>query len=343
MLCDCIVCEINDDAIQRRLLAEPGLTFKKSLEIAQSLEATARHMRELHPAAASLSSKRETSTSSSEINKLTQNKPTQSKSEATCYRCGKSGHKPVTCHYKEATCHFCGKVGHLKSVCYSRKKTEARQKKKETPRPVLTVLEEDSDECPLYTLRSPSSITLEGLLIEIELDTGAAYSLMSENNFRLLFPERELALTTIRLCVYSGEAIDILGSVDVNVTYKEQSACVPLLVVKHSGPNLLGRDWLQKFKLDWREIHSIQLSPLQALLDKYHTVFQDTLGTLQNFKAHTYVDPTAKPKYCKAQPIPYAVKAKVEEELDRLVAQGTLEPVPADVGVGITNCSGCKT
>ena len=136
-----------------------------------------------------------------------------------------------------------------------------------------------------------------------------------------------MAPTTTRLCAYSGEAIEVLGSVDVNVTYKEQSAYVPLLVVKHKGPSLLGRDWLQKFKLDWREIHSIQFSPLQALLDKYHTVFQETLGTLQNFKAHIYVDPNAKPKYCKARPIPYAVKAKVEEELDRLVAQGTLEPV----------------
>ena len=113
----------------------------------------------------------------------------------------------------------------------------------------------------------------------------------------------------------------------MNVTYKEQSACVPLLVVKHKGPSLLGCDWLQKFKLDWREIRSIQFSLLQALLDKYHTVFQETLGTLQNFKAHIYVNPTSKPKHCKAQPIPYAVKAKVEEELDQLVAQGTLEPV----------------
>ena len=114
MLRDCIVCGINDDTIQRRLLAELGLTFKKSLEIAQSLKAIARHMRELHPVAAG-SSKRKTSTGSNEINKLTQQNPTPSKSEATCCRCGKSGHKPANCCYKEATCHFCGKVGHLKS------------------------------------------------------------------------------------------------------------------------------------------------------------------------------------------------------------------------------------
>ena len=89
--------------------------------------------------------------------------------------------------------------------------------------------------------------------------------------------QKELAPTTIHLRAYSGEAIEVLGSIDVNVTYKEQSACVPLLVVKHKGPSLLGHDWLQKFKLDWREIHSIQFSRLQPLLDKYHTVFQETL------------------------------------------------------------------
>ena len=180
--------------------------FKKSLEIAQNLEATACHV---HSTAAG-SSKRETSTRSKKINKLTQQNPTQSKSKAMCCHCGKPGQKPVNCCYKEATCHFCGKVGHLKSACYSRKTTEAHQKKKETPCPVLTVLGEDTDKCPLYTLQSPSfispikvSITLEGLLIEMKLDNGAAYFLMSQNNFRLLFPKRELASTTIRLHGYS--------------------------------------------------------------------------------------------------------------------------------------------
>ena len=76
MLCDCIVCGINDNAIQRCLLAELGLTFIKSLKIAQSLEAITRHMHKLHPAAAG-SSKRKTSTSSNEINKLTKQNPTQ--------------------------------------------------------------------------------------------------------------------------------------------------------------------------------------------------------------------------------------------------------------------------
>ena len=76
----------------------------------------------------------------------------------------------------------------------------------------------------MYTLQSPSSnpeikvsITLEGSPVEMELYIGAAYSFMSENNFRLLFPEREMASTTVHLCAYSGEAIKVLGSVDVHI------------------------------------------------------------------------------------------------------------------------------
>ena len=165
----------------------------------------------------------------------------------------------------------------------------------------------DTEHYPLYTLQSSSStppikvpILLEGLQVEMELDTGVAFSLMAEGNFQELFPSKELAPTKIHLCAYSGEPIEVLGSIDMTVTYKEQSACVPLPVVKHSGPSLLGRNWLQKFTLDWREIQSIQLNPAEALLEKYHTGFQETLDTLQNFKGHIYVDPAAKLKYCKA-------------------------------------------
>ena len=64
-------------------------------------------------------------------------------------------------------------------------------KRKKTPCPVLTVLEEDTDEYPLYTYFTVTisisavivSITFEGSPIEKELDTGTSYFLMSENNF----------------------------------------------------------------------------------------------------------------------------------------------------------------
>ena len=44
MLRDRLVCGVNEETIQRRLLAESGLTLKKALEIAQGLEAAARNV-----------------------------------------------------------------------------------------------------------------------------------------------------------------------------------------------------------------------------------------------------------------------------------------------------------
>ena len=47
MLRDRLVCGINDNCIQRRLLAKPNLTFKKALELALALESAERDAADL--------------------------------------------------------------------------------------------------------------------------------------------------------------------------------------------------------------------------------------------------------------------------------------------------------
>ena len=48
---------------------------------------------------------------------------------------------------------------------------------------------------------------------------------------------------------------------------------------------------------------------------------------MKNFKAKIFVDPSVPLRFCKARPVPYAMKPLVEAELDRLVADGILPPV----------------
>lgn len=51
------------------------------------------------------------------------------------------------------------------------------------------------------------------------------------------------------------------------------------------------------------------------------------MGTLKGIEARIKVPETANPKFCKARPVPYAIKPKVDAELDRLVKAGVLEKV----------------
>ena len=48
---------------------------------------------------------------------------------------------------------------------------------------------------------------------------------------------------------------------------------------------------------------------------------------MKGCQAKIEVEPGAKLHYAKARSTPYALGQKVEEELDRLVAEGILEPI----------------
>ena len=98
-------------------------------------------------------------------------------------------------------------------------------------------------------------------------------------------------------------------------------------MLEGSGPSLIGRDWLSQLQLDWQAIHRLQERPLSEVQEKHKAVFEEGLGTLKGFEAELQVDPKAQPKYCKARSVPYSMKVLVEEELDRLEKEGTIEPI----------------
>ena len=334
MLRDRIVCGINDPIIQRRLLSEKALTFKSAMELAQGMESAAKNVRELNVPARDLPSSTATGVTNAGENPVNQvGDQAASRTPPTCYRCGKPGHYASSCKYKETVCNKCGKVGHLQKVCRSKQNKPTKKSQKS----VNNVQDDATDEYQLLNITSPGkatpwnvSVDIEGITVSMQLDTGASKSLMSESTFRELWPERHLSPSQVSLCSYSGEPIPVLGSVDVNVTYKTQHHKVPLIVVKGSGLTLMGRNWLQVFNLDWQEIFVLQStehSPVQPIVQKYPNVFQEGLGTLTGFKAKIIVDPAAPPKYCKARTVPYFLWDKIETELNRLITEGTLEPV----------------
>ena len=168
---------------------------------------------------------------------------------------------------------------------------------------------------------------LDDCVVKMEVDTGAAMTIMSETTFQGLWPGRDLKPSQVGLQAYTKEPIPVVGCCKVNAECNGQSAQLSLLIVGGFGPTLLGRHWLSQIQLDWHQIHHVDSPSLQALLARYPAVFRDSLGTLQGFQAKILVEPGVTPRFNPARSVPYALRDKVDKELQRLQDQGILEPV----------------
>ena len=84
----------------------------------------------------------------------------------------------------------------------------------------------------------------------MEVDTGAEVSLISEGTRESLFSMMQPAQSSVILKTYIGEIMPVVGELQVNVEYGEQTKRLRLIIVAGTGPSLMGRDWLQYLKLD---------------------------------------------------------------------------------------------
>lgn len=168
----------------------------------------------------------------------------------------------------------------------------------------------------------------------MEIDTGAAVSVMPLNTFHALFPKAKMQAAGIKLRTYSGDLLKPAGKVLVEVQYKDQRKKLPLYLIEEARDTLFGRAWINNLKMDWKEvkINSITLEAgvefrkisgegkkkLEKLLQQNLTLFEESIGVLNNFQARLPLKGNAIPKFSKARPLPYALVDKVSKELDRL-------------------------
>ena len=155
----------------------------------------------------------------------------------------------------------------------------------------------------------------------MEVDTGAAVSLMSQVTQESVFPQATLHKSTIYLRTYTGEPMKVVGELQVTATYGGQCRQLPLYIVPGNGPTLLGREWLQYL------IATVTQDPLKQLLSKHHRVFEDTLGTIKDYSAVLRVKESAAPRFHRPRPVPFAIREGIGRELDRLEQNGIIEKV----------------
>ena len=79
----------------------------------------------------------------------------------------------------------------------------------------------------------------------MQVDTGEAVPLISEEDMKSKFLGTQLKPSTLQLKTYTGEVIEVLGDLVVEVEYKQQGPkCLSLVVVRGKAPCLFGRNWL---------------------------------------------------------------------------------------------------
>ena len=237
---DRLVCGLRSDRAPCRLLADADgeISLNKAIQLAQrdeQAEQNSKALKGLEPALKKLSYR-------------PRRDHTTHGTQKPCYRCGRSNHAAKDCKFTNATCHFCHKKGHIAPACLKKKRTSSGSSKNTKH---LTTASEDSDEeeFHLHTVSASSAkpimvtLKVEGKNLAMELDTGAAFSVISEEIYRSTFTDTKLRKSNVLLKTYTDEQIPVIGQLNVHVEYQQQRAALVLLVVARDGPALLGRNW----------------------------------------------------------------------------------------------------
>ncbi|XP_013917976.1 PREDICTED: uncharacterized protein K02A2.6-like [Thamnophis sirtalis] len=167
----------------------------------------------------------------------------------------------------------------------------------------------------------------------MEVDYGSSHSLLSWSTFPRLCPRvshDQLQPVDTSLRDYQGTLIPTLDSFPIWVDYGDFHGRLPVLIVQKPLPALLGLDWFPPLGLSIGGIHRVGASSPSlddVDLEEFADVFDGQLDSYKSTPISLNLDPQVAPIRLKARRVPFALRAKVDAELDKLLAQGILEPV----------------
>ena len=76
----------------------------------------------------------------------------------------------------------------------------------------------------------------------MELDTGTAVFIISEEIRKTLFADQKLCKSTLVLKTFTEEPMQVVGQLNVRVKYGTQEAKLVLIVIGGNGPSIFRRN-----------------------------------------------------------------------------------------------------
>ncbi|KAM7309689.1 retrovirus-related Pol polyprotein from transposon 17.6 [Ixodes scapularis] len=343
MLRDRIVCGIRDDEARRVLLTRKKLSREEAEEFVIASEMADNNVRAMGTAPQDSAG----GTHFVQGRRGNRRPPRQETSGANrrawCWRCD-ANHSEDDCRHRKTICHRCGTKGHLARVCkYSRPSQPGAYALADIN------TEEESGEEMLHALVSHSTankdttppierdLLWEDRKLRMILDTGSPVSVIPESAFkrhRKRWPALET--TPLRLSCFLGP-LPVVGKITMSVQYGQTQVRSSLIVVNCPGPLLCGRNTLRAFYdagaplLETGAPFGVNMVQAgaegQDLLEEFADIFEEKLGCCQGPPVKLYRKEDARPRFCKARPVPYALRDKVSAEINRLEKDGVLSPV----------------
>ncbi|XP_067951899.1 uncharacterized protein [Watersipora subatra] len=340
VLRDRLVCGIYCENARRKLLTVADLNLSRAIEIARGMEQAGKD-------AEVMTQRQPTESKVCHISNM--HSPTTSGKPWPCRSCGSTLHPRKQCPHLQAECFKCGRKGHLQSVCEQKTPSKRPQLQKPHRRAQNThsvmsdaITEEHEDIAHINTLSKEHShppimldTLINGIPVKMELDTGAGVSTMPYHIYKKIKGSSELQPTSTTLKPYGAtQSIKPKGVIYPTVHFSKQESKARMFVLdKSEGEQvpLFGREWLNHFKLNWSEIKANRVEATAQLMDtlvaKYPSLFKQTLGEMKKVEATLRTRPSAIPIRQKHRVVPFALRAKVEQELESLLNENVISPV----------------
>ena len=260
-------------------------------------------------------------------------------------KCGFCGqiHKPGpdSCPAKGKKCNKCSKRNHFSSVCRSAAGSTAERKWK--PKASVNHVTEEKERYEDYVFSvSENSISLpmvtvklgdENLMVEMLIDTGCSLNIIDECSYGKFLNKPRLEPIKGSVFAFQNKSpLRFAGEFTIEVKYNERSVLTRVAVVSGSEKCLLGfktASELGLVKILSNVEKSLESSKqeidLEYLKEKYPRVFSGKLGNLKDFEIRLDIDKSVQPVYRKHDRIPFHLRGKLEEIIQKGLADGVFE------------------
>lgn len=335
---DQLIEKCSSQRLRRKLLEKDDPTLETCKRIANALEASESQANKLENNVEEVNKVSYKSGARPKMN----NNPQHAK-KMTCFACGFEGHvkKDSKCPAKGKKCRKCKKEGHFEKCCKSKidsRKYDKKYRPKHKVRTVEVGSDDDEDDEYVFVVNDNNSGTVQvnvgGIGISVIIDSGASVNVIDRQLWEDLKKNKikcKSRKDVKTIYAYGNQTpLTVAGLFEADVTFGTRSVRAEFVVVEERGKPLLGKQTsieLGILVINIEEANYVNSeNNREKMRVKYPKCFEG-LGKLTNYQLTIPIDESVNPVVQPLRRIPYGLRDKLDQELDRLENLDIIEKV----------------